>query len=176
MYWIDSKAFWGLAWWWSQGWRQWYPLQSAGLPAPQLPLPLYGMRVCDSGAQHGLASLACLLHCECGVEQPSWRTATCLLSVTWSQSPSALVVTVWDGEEGWWMCYSNIWIFTQNVDAWMSYCKGMKSGHARSFYKCVPICTLAWKWGCYFQWGFTQCQLRYLCTLLHSEHRRAFTL
>lgn len=46
----------------------------------------------------------------------------------------------------------------------------------RSSSKCVPICTLAWKWGCYFQWFFTQCQLRYLCTLLHSEHRPVLTL
>lgn len=74
------------------------------------------------------------------------------------------------------MCSSNKWILIQNIDTWMSYCKGMESGHIRSSCKCVPICTLALKWGCYFQWWFTQCQLRYLCTLWHSEHRQAFTL
>lgn len=63
-------------------WKPWHTLQFAGPPSSQLPLPLSGVRVCDSGAQHGLASLACLLHCECGVEQPSWRTAACFLSAT----------------------------------------------------------------------------------------------
>lgn len=90
-------------------------------------LPLSGMSMCDSGAQCGLSSLACLLHWECGVEQPPWRTAACSLSVTESQCPLALVAALWDGEEGWWMCSSNIWIFIQNTEARMSYCKGLES-------------------------------------------------